>query len=973
MLDASWWDQRVLEWAMANEQLKIRLFRFIDVLPALPTGAQVARHLHEYFGRDGAGLPAGLRMGLNFTSPTSLAARLAAMAARKNALRMARTFIAGSNAEEAIRTVQRLRKQRTAFTVDVLGEATTSHTEADRYMQTYLDLLAAMGPAASEWSAVEQIDTGPDGPLSRVNVSVKLSSLDPHFDPIDPHGSSEIVLGRLRPILRRARECGAFVNIDMEQQSYKDLSLAIFQDVLGEDEFRDYRDVGIVIQTYLRSAEEDLRGLVEWVRRRGTPITVRLVKGAYWDYEVVRAIQNHWPYSVFTEKWRSDATYEQLTRVLMDNHNLVRPAFASHNVRSLAVAIAEAEARGLRPCDYELQMLFGMGDPLKGALVEMDQRLRVYAPYGELIPGMAYLIRRLLENTSNESFLRQGFSENTPVETLLADPQETQPASTPPPAPVFSNPDEESDMEPFENVPDTDFSVEANRDKMVDALTAVRRQFGLEYPLLVDGETVATGEWIESVNPACPTEIVGRVAAARAEDVDRFVATAREAFEGWRSTAPAQRAALLNDVADQMVERRFELAALAVYEVGKPWREADAGISEAIDFCRFYGREIERLSARPRRRDFPGEDNRYTYEPRGVVAVVAPWNFPLAILTGMTAAALAAGNTVIMKPAEQSSVIAALLMEMLEKARIPSGVAQFLPGVGETVGRALVEHPGVNLVAFTGSREVGCAIYESAAKLGPGQRGLKKVIAEMGGKNATIIDDDADLDEAVAGVIGSAFGYAGQKCSAGSRAVVHTAVHDTFVRRLVDAAASLRIGPPEAPGTMMGPVIDADALAKVRRYVDLGKDEATLALEVDVSGIDGGGYYVGPTVFTDVPPDARIAQEEIFGPVLAVIRAESFDHALEIANGTAYALTGGVYSRSPAHLEQAKREFRVGNLYINRKITGAIVDRQPFGGFKMSGIGSKAGGPDYLEQYMEPRTITENTLRHGFAPVGDAE
>jgi RHH-type proline utilization regulon transcriptional repressor/proline dehydrogenase/delta 1-pyrroline-5-carboxylate dehydrogenase len=524
-------------------------------------------------------------------------------------------------------------------------------------------------------------------------------------------------------------------------------------------------------------------------------------------------------------------------------------------------------------------------------------------------------------------------------------------------------------MEPFENVPDTDFAVADNRDRMTAALAEVRESFGRDYPLVVAGESVTTGQWIESTNPAQPAQVVGRVAAAGVEDVDRAVAAARDAAGAWRNTSPAERAAMLENVAQQMIVRRFELAALVVYEVGKPWREADADVSEAVDFCRFYGREMQRLSDRPRRRDFPGEDNRLVYEPCGVVAVIAPWNFPLAILTGMASAALAAGNTVVLKPAEQSSVIAAMLMQMFIRADFPPGVVQYLPGSGEVVGKALVEHPGVNLIAFTGSRAVGCAIYESASKLRPGQEGLKRVIAEMGGKNATIIDDDADLDEAVSGVIAAAFGYAGQKCSACSRVIVHQAVHDAFVARLTDAASSLRIGPPAEPGTMMGPVVDAEALEKIRRYIEIGRSEATLALEVDVSGCDGGGYYVGPTLFTDVAPDARIAQEEIFGPVLAVIRADSFEQALEFANGTEFALTGGIYSRSPAHIKRVKRDLRVGNVYINRKITGAIVDRQPFGGFKMSGMGSKAGGPDYLRQFTNPRTITENTLRHGFAPV----
>ncbi|MGH7387823.1 MAG: aldehyde dehydrogenase family protein, partial [Candidatus Methylomirabilales bacterium] len=381
----------------------------------------------------------------------------------------------------------------------------------------------------------------------------------------------------------------------------------------------------------------------------------------------------------------------------------------------------------------------------------------------------------------------------------------------------------------------------------------------------------------------------------------------------------------------------------------------------------YYGREMLRIGKGQRLGDAPGEVNEYLYQPRGVAVIIAPWNFPLAILTGMTSAALVTGNATIMKPAEQSPVMAWHLMTIFQEAGFPAGVVNYLPGLGEEVGEYLVTSPLVDLVAFTGSRGVGLRIYELASQTKKGQRGPKRVIAEMGGKNAIIVDEDADLDEAVRGVVASAFGYAGQKCSACSRAIVVGSAHGPFLTRLVQAAASLKVGPPEDPGTVVGPLIDEEAYRKVLRYVEQGRREARLLLETDVSHLKTG-TYVGPTVFADVPPAATIAREEIFGPVLAVFRAAEFEEALEIANGTEYALTGGLYSRSPAHIERAKAAFRVGNLYINRKITGAIVGRQPFGGFKMSGIGSQAGGPDYLLQFMEPRTITENTLRRGFAP-----
>jgi RHH-type proline utilization regulon transcriptional repressor/proline dehydrogenase/delta 1-pyrroline-5-carboxylate dehydrogenase len=419
-----------------------------------------------------------------------------------------------------------------------------------------------------------------------------------------------------------------------------------------------------------------------------------------------------------------------------------------------------------------------------------------------------------------------------------------------------------------------------------------------------------------------------------------------------------------------MRRRRFELAALQVFEVGKPWREADADVAEAIDFCAYYAREAERLG-RPRLVDVPGEENATGFLPRGVTAVIAPWNFPLAILTGMTTAALVTGNTVVMKPAEQSSLTALRLHEILLEAGVPPGALALLPGRGEQVGPPLVEHPDVATIVFTGSRAVGLAInaQAAAASATAGARLVKRVIAEMGGKNAIIVDDDADLDEAVAAVVRSAFGFQGQKCSACSRAIVLANVHDAFVARLAGAVRSLAVGPAADPGTQVGPVVDREAFERVRSFIDLGRRTAKELAAVDVGSLADRGWFVGPHVFADVDPAGPLGQEEIFGPVLAVLRARDFDHAIEIANGTAYALTAGVCSRSPSRLERARRELAAGNVYLNRGITGAFVHRQPFGGYRMSGIGSKAGGPDYLLQFVTPRTVTENTVRRGFAPA----
>jgi RHH-type proline utilization regulon transcriptional repressor/proline dehydrogenase/delta 1-pyrroline-5-carboxylate dehydrogenase len=973
-----WWDERLMEWTMGDEAVKIQLFRFIDALPLLQTPSSVNRHLREYFSLAERNLPAWMRLGLRWLPADGFAGRLLARTARANAERLAHRFIAGTTVAEALAAIARLRRRSLAFTVDLLGEATITETEANRCQASYLELLAGLAQHVNAWPAIDLIDRDALGPLPRVNVSVKLSSLYSQFDPIDPRGTSQAVRARLRPILRSARAQRAFVNVDMEQYAYKDLTLQIFREVLEEDEFRDWPDVGIALQTYLRGTAADVEDLARWVERRGVPVWVRLVKGAYWDYETVVAGQQGWPVPVFTAKWETDATYERLTRFLMEHRALLRPALGSHNIRSLAFALAIADALGLPPGSYELQMLYGMAEPIKEVMVALGQRVRVYTPYGQLLPGMAYLVRRLLENTANESFLRASFTEHVPEEQLLMNPlrksAECGVRSAEPGVlhSAFRTPHSALARSSFRNEPLTDFSRAAGRQAMHRALEEVAGQFGRAYPPVIFGEPRPTEAKIDSLNPSHFRQVVGRCGRASAALAAEAVAAAHDAFPAWRDTPPKDRAGYLFRAAEVMRRRRFELAAWEVYECGKQWREADADVAEAIDYCDYYAHEMLRL-ARPQRRDVPGEDNEYFYEPRGVVVVIAPWNFPLAILCGMTSAALVTGNPAIMKPAEQSAVVGAKLMEVFQEIGLPPGVVHYLPGVGEEVGPVLVNHPHVAMIAFTGSRGVGLTINREAAETPAGQDHIKRVLAEMGGKNAIVVDEDADLDEAVSGVAASAFGYQGQKCSACSRAVVLEPIYDAFLSRLVEATRSLKIAPAEDPGCTVGPLIDAEARRRVLDYIEKGKREARLACAGDVGPLAEEGYYVGPHIFAEVPPSAVIAQEEIFGPVLAVIKARDLSYALEIANGVPYALTGGFYSRSPANIARVRREFRVGNLYINRKCTGALVDRQPFGGFKLSGIGSKAGGPDYLLQFLLPRTITENTLRHGFAPVADVQ
>ena len=967
--------QRMMSVSMQDDQFKGQLFRFVDVLPSLRRSSEIVEHLEEYFAemRDGSTplIHAGVRLA-------RIVPWVSARVLRWNVSGMARQFIAGNNSADLMKALRKRRAQKIGFTVDLLGEAVVSETEADEYAARCLDLLESLARETQGWA-------DPLGKNSElfpvVNVSVKISALYSQMNPGDPADAIAHLAPKLRPILRRARELGAFINFDMESYAHKNITLELFKTIFTEKEFGDWPYAGIVIQAYLRNSEADLRDLVEWGRARGTRFTVRLVKGAYWDYETIKSRQNGWDCPVYSQKAESDANFEALTRLLLENESIVTAAFGSHNVRSIAYAQAFADELGIDRSRFEFQLLYGMAGPIKRALVEMGYRVREYCPVGELLPGMSYLVRRLLENTSNEGFLRAKFAEHISEQELLRDPCELLRKSRngvlPHPNNVTTNamkdrhpsPNRSLDTPPgdsYENAPLTNFADQENQDKMRRALSEMRARLGKEYPLVINGEKVFTGKTIASINPSSPDTVVGAVAEAGIPEAERAVKAARDAFEKWRWTPFEERAQLLERAAAIMERRRFELSALEVFEVGKPWTEADGDIREAIDFCLFYAQQM-RLIGRPRlTQQVPGEESYYHYWPRGVAFVVAPWNFPLAILCGMTTAGLVTGNTVIMKPAEQSAVCGAMLMEILEEAGVPPGVLNYLPGKGSVMGAHLVDHKDVDLIAFTGSREVGLRIWESAGITRPGQRELKRVICEMGGKNAVIIDSDADLDEAIVDCTYSAFGYQGQKCSALSRLILLEENYDRAMERLLKAAASVRVGNPEEPGVTVGPVIDEAAYNRIQDYIAIGKSEATLAYQRE--DVPAKGFFIPPTIFTDVRPNMRIAREEIFGPVVSVIKVRDLDEAIPVANGTDYALTAGFFSRSPANIERAKAQIEAGNVYINRSCTGAVVGRHPFGGFKMSGGGTKAGGADYLLQFLLPRVVTENITRHGFAP-----
>jgi RHH-type proline utilization regulon transcriptional repressor/proline dehydrogenase/delta 1-pyrroline-5-carboxylate dehydrogenase len=857
---------------------------------------------------------------------------------------MAHKFIAGENAAEALPQLRQLWQQGMCFSVDLLGEACVSDAEAKVYQQRYLDLIGHLPSQVADWPAAPVLETDHLGPVPRTNVSIKISSLYARTNPIDPEGSIAGLMQALQPILELAARNNVLINFDMEQHALKDLTIDLFMRCCESIDF----PAGLALQAYLRSGESDAQRLIDWTKRTGKQVTVRLIKGAYWDYETIHAEQMGWQVPVWRHKQQTDACFERMSRMFVgqiprsSSEGGVKLAIGTHNARSIAHAMSLLGHHDLPDNAIELQMLHGMADELKGAVVARGLRLREYVPVGQMIPGMAYLVRRLLENTSNESWLRAGFLDNASADQLLAvpiGPGSDQAGSL---ARRHSLSDAVKDVgnaEPFFSEPVHDWSAADQRQRFASSIQAAT---------------------------------VPRVDIdATVEDAAAAVERATTAFPAWRDADPRDRANILIRAAGILRRRRDEIAGIEIREAGKPWAEADADVCEAIDFCEYYARESIRLFEPVRLGKFVGELNEQWHQPRGVAVVIAPWNFPLAIPCGMTVAALVTGNATILKPAEQTPGIARVLCDVLWEAGVPREVLQFLPGAGETVGSALVRDRRVSLIAFTGSKAVGLQIIREAAAGAEDQPFVKRVICEMGGKNAIIIDASADLDEAVLGVRQSAFGFAGQKCSACSRVIVVESAHDAFLHRLVESTRSLVIGDPMQPGTDVGPVIDEEAARKIESYIQLGKSEAKLELACPVpNGLERQTHrrFVGPHIFSSVQSHHRIAREEIFGPVLAVMKVRDFDEALQVANDVPYKLTGGVFSRLPSNLLRARREFRVGNLYLNRGITGALVGRQPFGGFGLSGVGSKAGGREYLLQFVDPRVCTENTLRRGFAP-----
>ncbi|MCY4321473.1 MAG: proline dehydrogenase family protein [Bdellovibrionaceae bacterium] len=941
-LEKNWWYKKMLLWTMKNKDLKTSLFRFIDVLPSLSSDEQFLSHFNEYFKDQKMSF---ISSGLNKMFPSLMVKNI-----KQQITQVAKMFITGSDISSALKTLSKNWNKGLAFSMDILGEATLSEKEAEFYNQAYLDMINQLLSVQKTWSKKEQLEKDLFGEIPKINISVKASSLFSQIKPEAWEYSKKHLKNKLRPLFQKAVEAFLFINLDMEQYKFKTLFLETFKELLMEKELKNYPHFGIVIQAYLKDSFEDLKQLEEFSNKRGQKLTVRLVKGAYWDSEVLLAKQKNWPIPVWTKKEETDANFENCLSFLFEESQNIKIAVGSHNIRSVACALAYHQKYPDK--SLEFQVLYGMAEGLAHSLKEKDYLVRLYCTVGDLIPGMSYLVRRLLENSANQSFILNSFIKNQTPEKLLMAPKRKKLTK-----------ELKTTQNSFSNFPVLDFNIKENRKKFQQALDDWKDKFPLEVPLVLKGLEEKSSQIFERENPSRISQIISQNYFSDKNQAEKAITIANDFFKEWKEWKAEDRIFCLKKLSKLMEKKLFELSALQVFEVGKTWSEAVADVTEAIDFCNYYANSYEKIAIYQLTDKISGEESFFRYEAVGPTAVIAPWNFPLAILTGMTVAPLVCGNTIIIKPAEQSSLIAFELVKLLLASGFPKESFSFLPGKGEEVGDYLVKHPKISLISFTGSFEVGAQIIKKASPISKRQKDIKKCVVEMGGKNAIIVDSSADLDEAVSGVLQSAFGFQGQKCSACSRLIILEDIYEKFIERFLPAVESLVVVNPEDPSASLGPLIDKDSFERIKKFI---KNEKSLKLSHH--SFKDSSYFIYPFVYLSERLDSDLMQEELFAPILTCYKVKNLNSAIKALNQTKFGLTAGFYSRHPEHIKKVKLLAEVGNLYINRNCTGAMVKRHPFGGIKMSGLGSKTGAEDYIKQFLNPKITTENNMRRGFSP-----
>lgn len=965
LFEPRWWEDRILAAAVADPALRQQMFRFVDVLPRLRTHQELSRHLHEFFAEVQAIDPEArelVRFGADQLSPNSILSRALAHNLRWQVHRIARRFVAAPEPATLLRTIAGQRQHGQGTAIATLAGVPLTAEERDAYFDSVVHQLSELAPAVAVWPEDRLLDHDQFGPAPRLHVAVQLSRLTGLRECRDPERVAAELLPRLRTLLRFAREQQVLLQIDGETASWRPTIHALLQQTLLEAEFAELTEIGIDIPADAATASAELQHWLSWLAERQVPVAIRLSLGPGWDEEHLRAQAQGWTSPVVAEPWQAGAQFETLAGVLLANTHLARPILATDHPRGLAAGLAQAQQLNVPRTAWEWQPRMGLHSELSQTLSERGYRVRLRTPVGEACLGLSLLIRDCLANPSYE--LPLGYS-------LRGENEED----------LFMNPAELAAQSPprrkrlplsFENQPLADFSQPEVRTAQLAALETVRGQLGRDYPLVIDGKAIHSRERHATRNPSRLSQLVGRVAIATEDDVLAAVATARRAFTHWSRVEVQYRYEYLGLIARELEQRRYELAAWMMFEVGLTWPEADQEVADAIDYCRYYAEQMKWLHE-PSTAEIASEQNSYAFRPRGVVAAISSWDAPLSTIASMTAAALMTGNTLVLAPDLRAAVISAHWLSVLQSIGLPDGVVQFIPGSIDDLCPVLAGSPDVDLVVCSTSVANGLRINALAATPHRSAQSIKRVLVDLPGNNAIIIDADADLDEAVAGVLASAFRQAGQSRRSCARVIVVEEIHDEFVNRLAAATKLLQVGPADEPGAEIGPLIDVANVETIDQICADVADEGQVhvAGEVPVE-LAHEGCFAAPRIITGLTCKARIAAQDVVGPVLVVLRAENFKDALEIANATDYALIGGVYSRSPANLQRARQEFHVGNLFLNRPITHARVGRQPIGGYRLSGGGAKAGGPDYLLEFLIPVAICEDVSRRGIEPTTPA-
>lgn len=930
LLDKDYWQGKLIDWATKDLSFKIDLFRLVDVLPSLYDNNLLNKHIKEYLLKDERDLPLFLTTALK-ASGFSFAKNISSAIFKKNVLAMAERFILGESLKEAEAKILKIYSEGFSSTIDLLGEACLSEKEAENYFFLYKDLIEKL----------PKIING------MPNISIKLTSLSSKLKPESLDYSVDLLQEKIFYLIDLAKKNNCFINFDTENFTYKNITYDLFIKTILHDSYKDWPHLGIVLQSYLKDSAKDFLRLLEAAKKRKTPFTVRLVKGAYYDYEVVRSDRFGYPCPVFAQKSQTDLCYEDLSRKLIDNAQHLKPAFASHNLRSLAHALVYAEEKNLKKQEIEIQMLYGMAEKERYALKEEGVSVRLYAPIGNLMVGMSYLVRRLLENTSQLSFVRLAQSPLENPAKLLQKPllaQETK---------------EELDNS-FNNAPNIEFSYRENQEKIAAVIKQIKQNFPIIVNPVINGEEKKGGNYYINYCPSYQELIISKINFAKQNDADLAMESAYNSFSLMQNLSINKRCENLYNLANILEKEKLYFISLLVWELGKNFLEAESEVLEAIDFCNFYADMAKKHLFPKKILSKKGEENTLYLHPKGPAAIIAPWNFPLAILCGMSVGAYVAGNPVILKPAKQANGVGFSLFKAMLNAGFLKEAVHFLPGFGEDIGKYLVNHPKIKIICFTGSKDVGLAIMQKAYD--------KKVMAEMGGKNAIIVDEDADQDEAIRGILQSTYGFQGQKCSASSRLILINNPHqEKFLARLMEAAKSIKIGASDRLENFMGPVIDKEAFLRLKEQISLLEQDNGVEILYKSKELSGGLFI--PIIMAKINDQNHyLFQKELFGPILCIYIAQDLDDAIKAANNSQYALTFGFYSRSPQNIQKVTHNIEAGNIYINQKITGAIVARQPFGGFKMSGTSVKAGGEDYLYHFVHQVAVSENTSRQGVTP-----